>query len=327
MFQELLHQQKEFIQYFFEMIDVRTANVLLAKLHYLKGNLIFTGVGKSGQIAKKLASTFISTGTKALYLHPVEALHGDLGIISQEDIVIFLSKSGNSKELVDLAKILYARSIYQVLWVCKEDSLLEKFMNLTCLLPLKRELCPYNLSPTTSPLLQMCFGDTLAIALMSQKEFSLDQYADNHPSGFIGTRSRRVKDVMLKTESLPIVSPEMHLKEALLVMSEKRLGCVLVVDKKETLVGIFTTGDLNRCLIQNEKNLFETPIQNLMTSHISYVDSQERVDTALNLMQNPDKRVQMLPVLDDGCLVGLIHLHDVVEDAFQKSMREENYAH
>lgn len=325
MFQELLRQQKEYIQFFFEKIDVRTANILLTKLRNLKGNLIFAGVGKSGQIAKKLSSTFISTGTKAIFLHPVEALHGDLGIISQDDIVIFLSKSGNSKELIDLAKILYARSIYQVLWVCKPDSPLEKFMDLTCLLPLKRELCPYNLSPTTSPLLQMCFGDTLAIALMSQKEFSLDQYADNHPSGFIGTRSRRVKDVMLEFSRLPIVSPDIHLKKALLVMSEKRLGCVLVVDKKEALVGIFTTGDLNRCLVQNQDNLFDTPVEKLMTKQVCCVESLERVDTALNLMQNPDKRVQMLPVVDEGYLVGLIHLHDIVEDAFQKSVREENF--
>lgn len=324
MFQELLNQQKEYIQFFFEEIDVNTANILLEKLHYLSGNLIFTGVGKSGQIAKKLASTFISTGTKALYLHPVEALHGDLGIISQDDIVVFLSKSGNSKELVDLAKIFYARSIYQVLWVCKRDSLLEKFMDLTCLLPLKRELCPYNLSPTTSPFLQMCYGDTLAIALMRKKKFSLDQYADNHPSGFIGTRSRRVVDVMVKLDNLPIVTPEMHLKKALLILSKKRLGCVLVVDKKGELVGIFTTGDLNRCLMQNEENLFETPIDKLMTIDVSTIDAQDRVDTALNLMQNPDKRVQMLPVIDNGCLVGLIHLHDVVEDAFQKSVPQEN---
>lgn len=327
MFQDLLDKQKEYINFFFDHVDIQAANILLAKLHYLKGNLIFTGVGKSGQIAKKLASTFISTGTKSLYLHPVEALHGDLGIISQEDIVIFLSKSGNSKELVDLAKILYARSIYQVLWVCKEDSMLKKFMNITCLLPLKRELCPYNLSPTTSPLLQMCFGDTLAIALMRQKEFSLDQYADNHPSGFIGTRSRRVGDVMQKKERLPLVLLSMQLKDVLVEMSQKRLGCVLVVDLEKRCVGIFTTGDLNRCLVKNDPDLLLMPIKDLMTRQFSYVDVNERVDTALNLMQNPDKRIQMLPVLDDGLLVGLIHLHDVVEDAFQKNAQEEVFAH
>lgn len=327
MFQDLIDKQKGYINFFFDRLDFQTANILLAKLHYLKGNLIFTGVGKSGQIAKKLASTFISTGTKSLYLHPVEALHGDLGIISQDDIVVFLSKSGNSKELVDLAKILYARSIYQVLWVCKEDSILKKFMNLTCLLPLERELCPYNLSPTTSPLLQMCFGDTLAIALMNQKEFSLDQYADNHPSGFIGTRSRRVQDVMLKKESLPLVPLDMPLKDVLVEMSKKRLGCVLVLDQKGSCSGIFTTGDLNRCLVKNDPQILSTPVKNLMTKQFSFVNASERVDIALNLMQNPDKRIQMLPVLDDGVLVGLIHLHDVVEDAFQKSTCEEVFAH
>jgi arabinose-5-phosphate isomerase len=324
MFQDLLNKQKEYIQFFFETVNPQMAQALLKKLQYLKGNLIFTGVGKSGQIAKKLASTFISTGTKAFYLHPVEALHGDLGMISEEDIVVFLSKSGNSKELVDLAKILYTRSIYQVLWACKEDSLLQKFMNLTCHLPLKRELCPYNLSPTTSPLLQMCFGDTLAIALMHHKEFSLDQYAENHPSGFIGTRSRKVKDVMLQGEKLPVVRANRELRDVLVEMSQKRLGCVLVVDEKDLLAGIFTSGDLNRALVSKADTLLRTPICELMTTKFLSIDVEERVDTALNLMQNPDKRVQMLPVLDGRSLVGLIHLHDVVEDTFQKSRREEN---
>ncbi len=320
MFRQLIEKQKEYVDFFFDALDTKSGDLLLEKLLELKGNLIFTGVGKSGQIAKKLASTFISTGTKSFYLHPVEALHGDLGIISQEDIVVFLSKSGNSKELLDLAKILHARGVYQVLWACKEESILHEFIDLACFLPLKRELCPYNLSPTTSPLLQMCFGDTLAIALMHKKQFSLDQYADNHPSGFIGTRSRRVKEVMLKGEDLPIVYSEQPLKEVLVEMSKKRVGCVLVLDAKRRLSGIFTAGDLNRALVKVKQDILESPVSDLMTTGFAWIEADERVGQALDLMQNPDKRVQMLPVLEGGLLVGLLHLHDVVETAVQKKI-------
>ena len=323
MFQELIKKQKEYMNFFFDSIDSTVAEFLIAKLLQLKGNVIFTGVGKSGQVAQKLASTFISTGTRSLFLNPVEALHGDLGIISKDDIVIFLSKSGNSKELVELAKILHARGIYQVLWVCKETSMLQSYMDLIVLLPLKRELCPYNLSPTTSPLLQMCFGDTLAIVLMNQKEFSLDQYANNHPSGSIGTRSRKVSEVMLKGDQLPIARANQPLKEVLVEMSMKRVGCVLVIDEKEQLVGIFTTGDLNRALLKIDQNSLFAPVNTLMTENFTSIDADERVDQALNVMQNPDKRIQMLPVMENGTLVGLIHLHDVVEERMACSSAEE----
>ncbi|MFZ4773499.1 MAG: KpsF/GutQ family sugar-phosphate isomerase [Chlamydiia bacterium] len=327
MFRKLIEEQKEYMNFFFDALDLTPGQQLLTRLLHIKGNLVFTGVGKSGQVAKKLASTFISTGTKSLYLNPVEALHGDLGIISKDDVVVYLSKSGNSKELIELAKILYARQIYQVLWVCKEDSVLKNFMDLICLLPLKRELCPYNLSPTTSPLLQMCFGDTLAIALMNQKEFSLDQYADNHPSGFIGTRSRKVREVMLKGAALPIVHQSQPLKEVLIEMSGKRVGCVLVLNENRQLSGIFTTGDLNRALLKIDQDVIHAPIGALMTQSFTCIDANERVDHALSLMQNPDKRIQMLPVMEEGILVGLIHLHDVVEDAFQKGGAKEMLAH
>jgi arabinose-5-phosphate isomerase len=320
MLRNLFSKQKQYLDYFFERIDIDVAEHLLEKIHKLQGNLVFTGVGKSGQVAKKLVSTFVSLGTKSVFIHPTEALHGDLGIISKNDIVVFLSKSGNSAELIDLAKILHERSVYQVAWTCKQEGQLSRYVDLVCLLPLQRELCAHNLSPTTSPILQMCYGDILAVGLMQLKQFSLDSYAENHPSGFIGVRSKLVQNVMIPVSTLPLVAENSLLKDALVLMSQKRLGCVLVVDSSKNLKGIFTTGDLNRALCDTTQSPLEKQIQQFMTTNFSWISSDERVDSALNLMQNPDKRIQVLPVIDAGVLVGLLHLYDILGNVVEQTV-------
>jgi arabinose-5-phosphate isomerase len=321
MLSELFKKQQGYIAQFFSKVDLTQAEKILAELAACRGNILFTGIGKSGFIAEKLAMTMISTGTKAFYLPPTNALHGDLGIIGPEDLLVLISKSGESDELLQLLPFVKLRGAKTMAWVCKEGSRLFAASDLGMVLPLVQELCPFGLSPTTSSVLQLIFGDIIAVALMQTKQFSLDQYALNHPAGLIGKQiSLKVKDLMLTGDRLPLCFEEDRLQDVLHELSNKRCGCLLVLNRDREFVGIFTDGDLRRALERGGRESLEEPIASWMTISYRATHPEELALEALQLMEGGEgRRVMMLPVVEEGALVGLIHLHDILQTGISVS--------
>jgi arabinose-5-phosphate isomerase len=316
MLKELLDNQRHYTDHFFKTLDLQPIEQLVQLLLQSRGVLFFTGVGKSGLVAKKIAFTMVSTGTRALYLSPTDAVHGDLGMVSSHDTFMILSKSGESDELLDLIPALRKKGATLIGVVCRQKSRLSAACHLTVTLPFQRELCPFDMAPTMSSTSQLLFGDLLAIALMRYKNFSLDQYALNHPSGQIGRRiTLKVKDIMLTRERIPLCSPDDRLGDILVELSNKRCGCILVVDENGTLLGIFTDGDLRRTLQKKGGQVLEARMQEVMNPHPSSIDPDVLAWEALKRMEaDSQQRIMMLPVVDSEFkLIGLLHLHDIIQ--------------
>lgn len=278
--------------------------------------MVFTGVGKSGLVAEKIALTMTSTGSRALYLSPINALHGDIGIVSSQDIFIMISKSGESEELFNIIPSLRNKKVKLVGIVSNMNSRLAKACDFVIYLPVEKELCPFDLVPTTSTVVQMIYGDLLAVALMRMKNFSLDQYALNHPAGRIGKRiSLKVSDLMIQGENIPLCAPQDLLMEILVELSHKRCGCILVVDEQKHLLGIFTDGDLRRSLQKFEARALQMPIRELMSKSPRWIAPERLAWESMQLMEIDQKNaITVLPVLDaDQVVVGLIKLHDIVQ--------------
>jgi arabinose-5-phosphate isomerase len=313
---ELFAQKKLYIDYFFDKLNIEKAEELLKLLHGCKGTIVFTGVGKSGLIAKKIAMTMTSTGTRAFYLSPTNALHGDLGILTDKDVFIMLSKSGETDELLHLIPYLRNKHVKIIGVVCNEKSRLAKACDFSITLPMEKELCPYDLAPTTSTVIQMIFGDVVTIALMQMHNFSLDQYALNHPAGRIGKRiTVKVEDLMLKEKSIPVCRPEDKLVESLVELSNKKCGCLLVVNKEMVLEGIFTDGDLRRALQKHGATVLDQPIGQLMSLSPRFINPGKLAWEAMQLMEHDQKNaITCMPVIDASRKVlGLIRLHDIVQ--------------
>ena len=314
MFQELLNEQKEQLDYFFQSIDITKANEVLAEMLQCQGTIVFSGVGKSGIIAEKIAKTMASVGTKAIAISPVDALHGDIGLLDHHDLFVGLSKSGHTKELFELFQMVKMRGLKTIGWFCNSDAKLASICDVVMQLPIEKELCPFDLAPTTSTAVQLIFGDLLAISMMKEKQFSLSQYALNHPAGTIGKKSTlMVSDVMRKGEELPTCTVDQTLSDVLVELTNKRLGCVLVVDQLGHVQGIFTDGDLRRAIQKHSQAAFNMRMDQLMIQSFMHIDEDALADDAVSVMQlDPKKRVMMLPVLRKGLLVGLVTMHDVV---------------
>lgn len=280
-----------------------------------KGVIFFTGIGKSGIIAQKIAATLVSTGTKAMYIPATDALHGDLGIIGKEDVFVFLSKSGESDEILQLLPFVRSKQAFIVGLVCNPKSRLAKACDLSITLPLERELCPFDLAPTTSTAIQLIFGDVIAVGLMRARDFSMDDYALNHPAGRIGRRLHvYVSDIMLKEEEVPLCRSEDKLVNKLVELSNKRCGCLLVVDEKKHLKGIFTDGDLRRALQSKGGKVLEEPIENLMTKEPKWIEPSKLAYEAMQRMESDPKHpIMVLPVVKEKKVVGLIKMHDIVQ--------------
>lgn len=316
MLKELFEKKREYLNHFFETINLQEAEKFLEILRECRGLMVFTGVGKSGLIAKKIAVTMTSTGSRALYLSPTNALHGDLGILSKEDVFILLSKSGESDELLSLLPFLRNKGVKVLGIVSNPKSRLAKSCDYTVTLPVIKELCPFNMAPTTSTAIQMIFGDVLAIALMQKSNFTVDQYAMNHPAGSIGKRMTvKVSDLMLVGKNVPVCKPDDKLVDTLVELSNKRCGCVLVIDEQKTLQGIFTDGDLRRALLNQGPNVLNLPIKQLMICSPKFVPPTKLALEAMQLMEADQKNaITCLPVIDDSRKVlGLIKLHDIVQ--------------
>jgi len=310
----LLNQQRHYLEYFFNHLDIPATEAVIDLCLKVKGLLIFTGIGKSGIVAEKIAMTLVSTGTKAIFLPPVNFLHGDFGILSSEDCMIILSKSGETEELLNLIPFIKKRGALLTALVSNEKSRLARQADRVVLLPVLKELCPFNLAPTTSTEVQLLFGDLLAVALMQRKRMTLSSYGENHPSGMIGKRATiKVEEVMVPQKDLPLCFPHHRLEEALSIFSQKNVGCLLIVSENCHLQGIFTEGDLRRSLQSLGSGVMYNTLDTLMTPSPHTINKGTLAWEALQLMQrNPNKWMSALPVVENHELVGLLRMHDIV---------------
>jgi arabinose-5-phosphate isomerase len=275
-------------------------------LHAVKGRVVLTGVGKSGHVGRKIAATMASTGTPALFVHATEASHGDLGMVGPDDAVLALSKSGETRELADLLGYCKRFGIPLLAMTAKAKSSLGRAADVLLLLPEAPEATDGVDAPTTSTTLQMALGDALAVALLERRGFTALDFRVFHPGGKLGAALRTAGDLMHGRHELPLVGPETPMPQALLVMTEKRFGCVGVVDADGKLEGLITDGDLRRHL----DGLFDQTAGEVMTRGPKAVTPTTLAGEALKLMN--DSRITVLFVLDGGKPVGILHVHDVL---------------
>jgi arabinose-5-phosphate isomerase len=316
MLKEIFDKQRVYTHHYFEALDLSPIEKLVELILNSEKSIIFTGVGKSGLVAKKIALTMVSTGTKALYLSPTDAVHGDVGIVSKDDIFILLSKSGESDELLNLVPAIRNKGAVLVAIVCNAQSRLAAACHLVITLPFQEELCPFDMAPTMSTAFQALFGDLVTVALMRKKNFSMQDYALNHPSGRIGKRMiLKVKDLMLTGDKIPLCHPNDRLKDILVELSNKRCGCILIVDQDKRLLGIFTDGDLRRMLQKVGGGILEGFISEMMTPNPRAILPDLLAYDAMKLMEaDYSKRISVFPVIDDEHrIVGLLHIHDIIQ--------------
>ncbi len=307
----LFQDHRELLEDFFQRFDEAEFERCLQIFSQVSGQIYFTGIGKSGLVAKQLAVLYTSLGTKAFYLSPQDAFHGDLGYISRGDLVFIMSKSGQTEELEELALCIKQKGAQLVAIVCKEKTKLHALCDHVVYLPLKKELCPFDLSPTTSTIIQLIFGNTLAVLLMQRKGFSLDSYLLNHPSGAIGKKiGLKIDDVMIKGFALPVCRGKDSIQSILVELSKKKCGSILVLNEVGSLEGIFTDGDLRRALEKKADALFSLPIELFMTRFPVVVQSGSSARSALECMEK--KKISVLPVLDQDQVVGLVRLNDLI---------------
>lgn len=275
-----------------------------------KGRLIVTGIGKSAIIAQKLVATFNSTGTPSLFLHAAEAIHGDLGMIQNEDIIICISKSGNSPEIKVLVPLLKRFNNTLIAITGNMTSFLAKGSDFVLNTTVEIEACPLNLAPTNSTTAQLVMGDAIAICLMEMRDFKPEDFAIYHPGGALGKKLLlKVKD-MLEHSLKPMVSPDAPIKKVIFEISEKRLGVTAVVEN-EKVVGIITDGDIRRML--NDRDSFaELTAKDIMTKQPKVVQSSAMAIDALNILE--DFSITQLVVIDNGEYKGILHLHDILKE-------------
>ncbi|MCK5680284.1 KpsF/GutQ family sugar-phosphate isomerase [bacterium] len=279
-----------------------------------QGKVVVTGVGKSGIICRKIAATLASTGTPALFLHPTEGLHGDLGVLSKQDLVIAISYSGTTEELTKIIPTVKRQGLKLLAMTGKMDSELAQSSDLTLDISVSREACPLGLAPTTSTTVTLALGDALAAALLALKGFSADDFALRHPGGALGRRLLlRVADTMHSGGQIPVVVSSALVKDALFEMTGKGLGVTGICDESGCLVGILTDGDLRRLLAQNE-NLLAMPVAEVMGENPKTIFSDELAASALKMMED-SKITSLFVVAEPGPKqkpIGIIHLHDLL---------------
>lgn len=316
--QGLSEQQRQYLNFFFDQLDLAQVEKVMQACLDCEGLIILTGVGKSGIIAEKIAMTLTSTGSRALYLPAANFLHGDIGGITPKDIVLMLSKSGETQELLELLPHIRRKKSKIVAIVSDPKSRLASKADLTVDLPVEKELCSFDLAPTTSTSVQLLFGDLLAMALMREKGFTLEQFAENHPAGAIGKKiTLFVSDLMKVGKDLPLCGPDDRLVNVIVELSNKRCGCLLIVSPDQTLLGIFTDGDLRRALQEHGAMVLERKMKDLMTRSLIAVEPDDLAYQAVQKMQS-DRFVMVAPVIEKNKLVGLIRMHDIVHKGIEK---------
>jgi arabinose-5-phosphate isomerase len=273
------------------------------------GRVIVSGVGKSGIVGRKIAATLTSTGTPAIFLHPVEGLHGDLGIVNRDDIAILLSKSGETSELSGLLEYLKRLGIAIIAITGRASSSLSRASNLVLDCSVAEEACPYDLAPTTSSTAALAMGDALAVALLQSRGFTRDDFARLHPGGALGRKlTLRVRDVMVG-DDYPFLGPDSPMRHCVMLLAEKR-GTVPVVSDDGVVIGVVTSGDLTRRM-ERQQDIFDTPVRDVMNPSPKTIDPDELAAAAVFVMESHG--IMALPVVDSGQrLTGMIHLHDLL---------------
>ena len=274
-----------------------------------KGRIVVTGMGKSGHIGRKIAASLASTGTPAFFVHPAEASHGDLGMITEDDIVVAISNSGESKELIDIINYCKRFGITIIAITKNAQSSLGKAGNIVLALPNNGEACPLGLAPTSSTTATLVLGDVLTIALLERKGFSKEDFNNRHPGGKLGSILKHVSDLMHTGEEIPLLEEHANMQAVLLEMTSKRLGCVGFINQEGELTGILTDGDLRRCL---SGNILEAKAIDLMTRNPKTISSDAITAEALKLMH--DKKITNLFVTEGKKPIGVIHIHDLLNN-------------
>ena len=279
----------------------------------IKGKLILMGIGKSGHIAQKISATLSSTGTSSFFIHPTEAAHGDLGMISKQDAILILSNSGETKEIIEILYALKRSTVNIFTLTNNNQSSIARAGKVNLVINADEEACPLDLAPTSSTTIALVFGDALAIALLEARGFSKDDFAKSHPAGQLGKKlTMLVQDLAVMNEKAPIVNQSTSLKEALMVVTEKKLGVTLVSNENK-VVGIFTDGDLRRCL-NNEVDLKNTPIKDVMTTNfISIKSNALAIDAAEIMEKNKIFSLVVNPTINKSKSIGVITMHQLLE--------------
>ena len=274
-----------------------------------KGRIIITGMGKSGHIGRKIAASLASTGTPSFFVHPAEASHGDLGMITEDDIVVAISNSGESRELVDILNYCKRFGIKLIAITKNAESSLGKAGDVVLELPNNGEACPLGLAPTSSTTATLVLGDILTIGMIERKGFSKEDFNDRHPGGKLGSILKRVSDLMHTGQEMPILDENSNMQAVLLEMTSKRLGCVGFINQSGELTGILTDGDLRRCL---SSKILEEKAIDLMTHNPKTISPNAMTAEALKIMH--DKKITNLFVLEGKKPVGVIHIHDLLNN-------------
>ncbi len=279
---------------------------------HCRGRVVVSGIGKSGHIARKIAATMASTGTPAFFVHPAEASHGDLGMITTEDVVIALSNSGETDELLTVLPVVKRKGVPLVAMTGNPRSSLARIADVHLDVAVDAEACPLNLAPTASTTAALVMGDALAVALLEARGFTADDFAASHPAGQLGRRLLvRIEDVMHSGAELPRVLPGASVMDALVEMTAKRLGMTAVADAEDRLHGVFTDGDLRRALDDASVDLRATPVSALMTAHPRTIGPEQLAIEAARLME-AHKISALLVTAEDGRLLGALNFHDLL---------------
>ena len=278
-----------------------------------KAHVYVTGVGKSGIIATKIAATLRSTGTPATFLHPSEALHGDVGMVGKDDVILSIGKSGETSELISLLRILKKSGTTIISITSNSESSMAVLSDIVLDLKIDREACPLNLAPTTSTTAALAVGDAIAVTLMKIKGLSEQDFARLHPGGQLGRRLLlTVEDVMRKGPDNPIVPVQQSIKEMLARITSFRVGAISVINDKNELVGLVSDYDIRKVL-ESEQNIFSLRITDIMNAHPAVILASEKAFHALEIMRDRNKPTAILPVVDDNKrAIGMVHLHDLI---------------
>lgn len=314
--QETFHIEAEALQTAAARLDKNFLDAINLILE-TKGKLIITGVGKSGLVGAKMAATFASTGTSSFFLHPTEALHGDLGMISKEDTLVAISSSGESEELTKILPHIKRFNIPLIGLTGNPSSSLGKYADVFLDISVEKEACPLGAAPTTSTTLTMALGDALAVALMKHRGFQEHDFASFHPGGSLGKKLFvKIKDLM-RTSALPILSSNATLKEAVFAMTEGKIGTVLIVDEDEKFVALLSDGDLRRALMDEAFSMDHLAIDYATKNPRSCHNTELLAAEALELIEND--RIQLLPIVTkEEKILGVLHIHDLINAGIKR---------
>ena len=311
--QDVLRMEAEAI---LELVPRVDANFVAAISLILEcsGRTVITGMGKSGIIGRKMAATFASTGTPSFYLHPAEGIHGDLGMVTADDVVIALSNSGETGEILNILPSLRRIGAKIIAMVGNANSTLAKNADVVLDVGVEKEACPLGLAPTSSTTAALAYGDAIALALLQKRNFTASQFAVFHPGGSLGRKLLlTVGNIMHKGDENPLVSADTTVQEALFVITDKGLGAVSVVDEEGKMLGVLTDGDIRRGLSKGV-DFLQRSVADLMTKAPKYITADKLAAQALHLMEsNQPKPITVLPVLDENkVVIGLLHMTDLV---------------